>query len=148
MPSGAMGNLGLKSISCKLFAAVGGVLLLTALPASAQDLGPLPLNVLPIMAPTPKAFKPLPLPQVADTHVESTELGFEKGVGPAIGRTVTFRSKVYEVTDVTAIGGGPTFSGGSKFTVAPSGGSLRVGLKAVDPETVATLARMRDPASS
>ncbi len=56
-----------------------------------------------------------------------------------MGRTITYHNKIYEVTDVATIGGGPTFSGGSKFTVAPEGRALSVGLRRVEPEKLAKL---------
>ncbi len=120
-------------------AVLGGILLFAAAPAFAQEFSPAPISVPPVMAPTPREVAPIPEPQTADRHVASTDLGFEKGIGPAVGRTVTYRDKVYLVTDVVTVGGGPTFSGGSRFTIAPSGHTLSVGLKAVDPEKVATL---------
>ena len=92
------------------------------------------------MAPTPKTFDKPPKVKRADTHVESTKLGFDKGIGPAVGRNVTWRGREYEVTDVAVVGGGPSFCGGSKFVVAPEGGSLMIGLKEIDTETVAELA--------
>ena len=123
-----------------LAAAAGLVLLCSAAPASAQQAmmpGPLPT---PIMAPTPKTFDKPPEVKLADTHVESTRLGYDKGIGPAVGRTVTWRGREYEVTDVAVIGGGPSFCGGSKFVIAPEGRGLMIGLKEVDTETVAVLA--------
>jgi len=92
------------------------------------------------MAPAPKTFDKPPEVKLADTHVESTKLGFDKGIGPAVGRNVTWRGREYEVTDVAVVGGGPSFCGGSKFVVAPEGGSLMIGLKEIDTETVAALA--------
>ena len=118
---------------------VGGCVLFLAAPAFAQDFGPPPIVVMPLMAPTPKIPPEVKKPKIADTHVESTELGFEKGVGPAVGRTVTYRDKQYEVTDIATVGGGPAFSGNSRFAIAPAGKGLLIGLKAVDPEKVAAL---------
>ncbi len=133
--------MGLKSKACRLLAAAAGACaLFGATPAFAQEFAPAPLSVRPLMAPTPRSVEPVPEPKIADTHVESTELGFERGIGPAVGRTVTYHKKRYEVTDVAAIGGGPTFSGGSRFTVAPEGRALSIGLKKVDPEKLAELA--------
>ena len=91
------------------------------------------------MAPTPRAVAPLPTPKVADMHVDSTELGFDRGTGPAVGRTITYRKKLFEVTDIATAGGGPTFSGNSRFAIAPAGKALIIGLKAVDPENIASL---------
>ena len=100
---------------------------------------PAPLPT-PIMAPAPKTFDKPPEVKLADTHVESTKLGYDQGVGPAVGRNVTWRGREYEVTDVAVVGGGPSFCGGSKFVVAPEGRSLMIGLKEIDTETVAALA--------
>lgn len=118
---------------------LGGLVLFLTTPAFAQEFMPPPIVVQPLMAPTPKIPPEVKKPQVADTHVESTELGFETGVGPAVGRTVTFHDKRYEVTDIAAVGGGPTFSGNSRFAVAPAGKRLLIGLKAVDSEKLAAL---------
>lgn len=109
------------------------------MPALAQEFSPPPIVVQPLMAPTPKAITAPPEPKVADTHVESTELGFEKGVGPAVGRKIEYRQKLYEVTDISTKGGGPTFSGNSRFAIAPAGRTLIIGLKAIAPEAVAAM---------
>jgi hypothetical protein len=107
------------------------VLLLTgaclmALPAFAGE-APLP-------GPTPRVgAAPAGVPLVADHHVPSTELGFERGIGPAAGQTVSWHGEDYLVVDVTADGGRPTFSGGSRFAITTAGGSLDIGLKAVIP---------------
>lgn len=72
---------------------------------------------------------------VADMHVESTALGFDQGVGPAVGREVSYNGKQYVVADVYTVDGQPCFSGGSHFTIAPAGGRLVVGLKAGNAES-------------
>jgi hypothetical protein len=72
------------------------------------------------------------VPAVADIHVASTDLGFEKGVAPALGRTMGYRGRDYLVVDVAAAGNGPVFSGGSQFVITTQGGTLQVGLKAMD----------------
>ncbi len=118
---------------------VGAWVLFAGAPVLAQEYAPAPLSVPPLVAPTPRSIAPISPPKVADAHVESTRLGFEKGIGPAVGRTITYHNKIYEVTDVATIGGGPTFSGGSKFTVAPEGRALSVGLRRVEPEKLAEL---------
>lgn len=125
----------------------GACVLIDAGPAFAQEFAPASISVPPLMAPTPRFVEPVPEQKTADTHVESTELGFGKGIGPAVGRTVIYHKKLYEVTDVAAVGGGPTFSGGSKFTVAPEGRALSIGLKRVDPEKLAELVSPGDSAS-
>ena len=71
---------------------------------------------------------------VADTHVEATELGFDKGIAPAHGRKITFKGRHYKVADVTVKGGGPTFAGGSQFVIGVSGSILIVGLASELPE--------------
>ena len=107
---------------------------------------PAPLPT-PVMAPTPKKIE-APLPsKVADTHVDSTKLGFDKGVGPAIGRNVSWRGKDYEVTDVEVVGGGPSFGGGSRFVIAPDGRGLMIGLKEVDGPKMASVPSTKAKAS-
>ena len=132
----------MKSGLCGLLAALVGTFLIAGTaPAFAQNLAvPAPITVAPLFAPTPKAITKPPEPKIAEKHVESTELGYDSGVGPAVGNTVTLHNKQYEVTDVVTVGGGPTFSGNSKFTVAPAGKRLSVGLKPiVDPDKIAEL---------
>lgn len=121
---------------------VGGAIAFAAAPVFAQEFSPPPIVVKPLMAPTPKAITAPPEPKVADTHVESTELGFDQGVGPAVGRKIEYRQKLYEVTDIATKGGGPTFSGNSRFAIAPEGKVLIIGLKAVDPEELAALPQL------
>jgi len=75
---------------------------------------------------------PAGVPVVADMHVAATDLGFEKGIAPAPGRTVGYRGREYLVVEVAAIGNGPTFSGGSRFVITTQGGTLEVGLKSMD----------------
>lgn len=126
-------------ISRGFAAAAGFFLLCAASPAFAQQsmiAAPLPT---PVMAPTPKAITAPPAHKVADTHIESTKLGFDKGVGPAVGRNVSWRGKEYEVTDIEVDGGGPSFSGNSKFVIAPQGKGLRIGLKEIDAPKMAAL---------
>ena len=90
-----------------------------------------------------KPSMPTPGPRdiVADFHIESTALGFEQGIGPAVGRDVDYKGKSYTVADVFTANGQPCFSGGSKFAVAPAGGRLVIGLKTAtsEPITVASL---------
>ena len=61
----------------------------------------------------------------------STDLGFERGIGPAPGRGVTWRGRTYLVVDVTVTNGRPTFAGGSRFIITTDGGALDIGLKAI-----------------
>ncbi|MBS0541576.1 MAG: hypothetical protein JSR47_22615 [Proteobacteria bacterium] len=77
-----------------------------------------------------------PLDITADFHVESTVLGFDQGIGPAVGRELTYNGKLYQVADVFTADGKPCFSGGSRFTIAPAGGRLVIGLKMSDPAVV------------
>ena len=72
------------------------------------------------------------MPTVADLHVSSTALGFEKGIAPAPGRTIDYRGQEYLVVEVAAVDNSPTFSGGSRFVITVRGGALEVGLKAMD----------------
>ncbi len=78
------------------------------------------------------AATPAGIPVVADLHVVSTELGFQKGVSPAPGRIVGYWGQEYLVLEVAAVGDGPIFSGGSRFVITTKGGALDVGLKAKD----------------
>lgn len=98
-----------------------------------------PMIVSPLLAPTPGEVMPARREQLADVHVASTELGFEKGIGPAVGRQVTWRDREYEVTEVAVAGGGPSFSGGSRFAIAPAGRGLMIGLKELAMEKIAAL---------
>jgi hypothetical protein len=99
-----------------------------------------PLEAAPIEG-KPSVPTPGPRDTVADFHIESTALGFDQGIGPAVGRDVTYKGKAYTVADVFTANGQPCFSGGSKFTISPAGGRLVIGLKAATPEaiTVASL---------
>jgi hypothetical protein len=75
---------------------------------------------------------PAGAPAVADLHAASTALGFHQSIAPASGRTVGYRGLEYLVVEVTAVGDGPIFSGGSRFVITTEGGALDVGLKAMD----------------
>jgi hypothetical protein len=126
-----------------LAALIGSALAFAAAPVCAQQPPMQPLDsmkVKPLKAPS--LFKVSTAPAVretADRHVESNALGFDNGVAPAPGEIVVLGDRRYEVTDVSAIGGGPTFSGNGKFVVAPAGGRLLVGLKALDADKMAAL---------
>ena len=78
------------------------------------------------------AVPPASVAPVADLHVASTDLGFDRGIGPAPGGTIGYRGQAYLVVEVAAVDGGPTFSGGSRFVITTTGGALEVGLKAMD----------------
>jgi hypothetical protein len=115
-----------------------------ALPGVAGAQEPSP----PLGAPLPKPIEgkprkenPEPSNIVADVHVESTVLGFEQGIGPAVGRELSYNGKQYIVADISTVDGAPCFSGGSRFAIAPAGGRLVVGLKmlATDSLVVASL---------
>jgi hypothetical protein len=108
---------------------------MAALPALAQqaELSVLPANPAPVPAAASSDAGPPPgVPVVADLHVASTALGFEKGIAPAPGRTIGYQGQEYLVVEVAAVGNGPTFSGGSRFVITTQGGALEVGLKATD----------------
>ena len=113
---------------------------MAALPAVAQQAGApyadptvLTGNAAPVPAPRSSDAGPLAtVPAVADLHVASTALGFEKGVAPAPGRVIGYQGREYLVVDVSAAGNGPTFSGGSRFVITTRDGALEVGLKAMD----------------
>ena len=54
------------------------------------------------------------------------------GIAPAHGRADAYQGPEYLVVEVAETGGGPTFSGGSRFVIATKGGALEIGLKAMD----------------
>jgi hypothetical protein len=72
-------------------------------------------------------------PLIADLHVAATQLGFEPGVGPAPGHSISYRGHKYRVTDVEVKGGGPSLSGGSDFVIGIEGSTLLIGLKSIVP---------------
>lgn len=131
----------------RAFAVVAsGVVLLAAGVARADSSPPKvwgfpPEGVKPIAAPSARAKAPAPAALVtADARVESTDLGFDKGVAPALGRTVNWKGSPYLVIEVAAVGGGPTFSGGSRHVISVEGGRLMVALKFVDPDSTISTA--------
>jgi hypothetical protein len=95
------------------------------------------LSLPPITAPPTAAREPSIHPppagprEIPDHQVASTDLGFERGIGPALGRGVTWRGRTYIVVEVTTPDGRPTFAGGSRFIVTTEGGVLEIGLKAL-----------------
>ena len=105
-----------------------------ALPAAAQPLATTLGPEKPVPGETPRLGAPPPgAPTVADLHVSSVDLGFDRGVGPAPGQTVTWHGAAYLVVDAVASHGRPTFSGGSRFVITSAGGALEIGLKALAP---------------
>jgi hypothetical protein len=91
-----------------------------------------PLTTRPTAAKAPPVNPPpAGPPEIADLHIASTDLGFERGIGPAPGWGVTWRGRIYLVVDVTAGDGRPTFTGGSRFIITTDGGALDIGLKAL-----------------
>jgi hypothetical protein len=123
-----MGRASLLSLWGSIGIAVA--VLMGALPAAAQPLAP----EKPVPGETPRLGAPPPgVPDVADVHVPSVALGFDKGIGPATGQTVTWQGASYVVVDAVASEGRPTFSGGSRFVITSAGGTLQIGLKAVVP---------------
>ncbi|HZY51849.1 MAG TPA: hypothetical protein VFE73_01355 [Reyranella sp.] len=120
-----------RAHSLSLWASIGIAL---ALPAVAQPLSTPLAPEKPVAGETPKLGAPPPgIPEVAEIHVRSVDLGFDKGVGPAPGQSVTWQGAAYIVVDAVASEGRPTFSGGSRFVITSAGGSLEIGLKAVAP---------------
>jgi hypothetical protein len=69
----------------------------------------------------------------SDVRLASDELGFDRGVGPVVGRIVAWQGADYRVIAVAASDGGPTFSGGSRHAIAGRGQALLVSLRLVDP---------------
>lgn len=117
----------------------GGIVASFSGSATAQEPSP-PINAPFEAAPIEgKPNPPTPGPRdiVADFHIESTALGFDQGIGPAVGRDVDYKGKHYTVADVFTANGQPCFSGGSKFAIAPAGGRLVIGLTAATPEPIA-----------
>ncbi|MBS0523455.1 MAG: hypothetical protein JSS04_07435 [Proteobacteria bacterium] len=120
-----------RAHSLSLWGSIGIAL---ALPATAQPLSTSLVPEKPVAGEPPKLGAPPPgAPDVADAHVPSADLGFDKGVGPAPGQTVTWQGASYLVVDAVASEGRPTFSGGSRFVITSAGGTLEIGLKAVAP---------------
>jgi hypothetical protein len=123
-----MGRASLLSLWGSIGIAVA--VLLGALPAVAQSLA----SEKPVPGEPPRLGAPPPgVPDVADVHVSSIALGFDKGIGPAPGQSVTWQGASYVVVDAVASEGRPTFSGGSRFVITSAGGTLQIGLKAVLP---------------
>jgi hypothetical protein len=105
-----------------------------ALPAVGQPLATALAPEKPVPGETPRLGAPPPgAPDVADVHVPSVALGFDEGVGPAPGQSVTWQGASYVVVDAVASEDRPTFSGGSHFVITSDGGTLQIGLKAVVP---------------
>jgi hypothetical protein len=120
-----------RAFLLSLWASIGIAL---ALPAVAQPLATALAPEKPVPGETPRLGAPESgVPAVADVHVASVDLGFDKGVGPAPGQTVTWRSASYLVIDAVASEGRPTFGGGSRFVITSEGGTLQIGLKAIVP---------------
>ena len=112
----------------------------SALPgiAAAQEPSP-PLGVpgpKPVEGKQKSSNPPGPRDVAADFHLESTVLGFDQGIGPAVGRELGYNGKQYTVADVYTVDGQPCFSGGSHFTIAPAGGRLVVGLKSTTGDSI------------
>ena len=84
----------------------------------------------------PNTGTPGPRDIAADFHLESTVLGFNQGIGPAVGRELSYNGKQYTVADIYTVDGQPCFSGGSHFTIAPAGGRLVVGLKTTGTDSI------------
>jgi hypothetical protein len=111
--------------------AFGGFRNTVPLPPCAEPSLP-PLTTGPAVAKAPAVNPPPAGPRpVADHHIASTDLGFERGIGPAPGWGVTWQGRAYLVVDVTASDGRPTFAGGSRFIITTEGGALDIGIKAI-----------------
>lgn len=82
--------------------------------------------------PPPVGAPPARPPERAEVNIPSTDLGFQRGIGPAPGHAVTWRGRKYMVVGVQASDGRPTFAGGSRFIITTAGGALEVGLKTLD----------------
>jgi hypothetical protein len=114
--------------------------LLTAAPVLAQQSPAFPPQASPVEGQPPRLGAPPPgEPVVADHHVSSADLGYQSGIGPAVGQTVTWHGMLYRVVQVVAQDGRPTFSGGSRHVITTEGGTLDIGLKALDDTLQAAL---------
>ncbi len=122
------------SYGYRMFGLAVGLVLAVAGQAFAQQINGLAVIPGGASAPVPPSPAAPGVQVIADTHVESTKLGFDKGVAPAPGRMVTFQGKEFQVVDVVAKGGGPTFAGGSQHVIGVNGSSLIVGLASAVPE--------------
>ena len=107
----------------------------------------LPVVIAPSAAPAAKPYTP-GAKVVPDYRGASTELGFEKGVAPAPGRTVTYRGGNYFVAEVVVAGGGPIFSGNSRHVISTSGANLVVGLKEIGEDKEERGAKRTGPKSA
>ena len=116
--------------------ALGSIALALASPAVAQPdgSGVIGSPLAPKTGPLPHSSEPVPKEKapIAEFHVESTELGYEKGVAPSPGSKVVYKGRDYVVADVIEPAGGPTFGGNSKHVIATQGATLTVGLKPLE----------------
>jgi hypothetical protein len=111
--------------------AFGGFKNTVLLPPCAEPSLP-PLTTRPTAAKAPPVNPPpAGPPEIADHRVASTDLGFERGIGPAPGWGVIWQGRTYLVVAVMANDGRPTFAGGSHFIITTEGGALEIGLKAI-----------------
>jgi hypothetical protein len=97
-------------------------------PCPETSLPPLTVHAAP-SKPPPVGAPPARPPERADYQIPSTDLGFQRGIGPALGHAVTWQGRKYLVVGVSASDGRPTFAGGSRFVITTAGGSLEIGLK-------------------
>lgn len=93
-----------------------------------QDPSRPPATAPPLASRSDELPPPAGAPIKPDTRVASTELGFDKGIGPAPGYVIAYHGKNYLVVDVAVEGGGPFFSGGSRYVIGAEGSSLVIGL--------------------
>jgi hypothetical protein len=70
-------------------------------------------------------------PSASDFRVDSTSLGFPRGVGPAPGRRVVYNGRAYQVANTIAQGGGNVIAQGGGNVIAQGGGNLTVVLRLV-----------------
>jgi hypothetical protein len=104
----------------------------TVMPAAAQPVATAVAPEPPVSGDMPRpGAPPTGVAPVAAVHVPSVALGFDRGIGPAPGQTVTWQGTSYLVVDAVADEGRPTFSGGSRFVITSAGGALEIGLKAI-----------------
>ncbi len=90
-----------------------------------------PATPKPLVSTSHEFPKPAGAPIKPEFRVASTDLGFDKGIGPAPGYAIAYQGKHYLVVEVKAADGGPSFSGGSRFTIGVKGATLLVGLATI-----------------
>ena len=87
-----------------------------------------PATPMPLVSKADEFPPPAGEPAKPDFRVASTDLGFDKGIGPAPGYAIRYQGRHYLVIDIKTADGAPFFSGGSRYVIGVKGASLEVGL--------------------